>query len=302
VKTLISASRRTDIPRYYARWFAERRREGFAEYRTAYGRPGRASLAPSDVLGYVFWTRDARRFIPELRALKDEGVPFAFQFTINGYPRSLEPFRPSVEGALASFGAISSLLPGGGAIQWRYDPIVLSEAMPAAYHVRQFAMLARELEGATRVVNTSIVEPYAKALRRVDDRSTRYRRVDPGRHPSVAKKYPDLPLAADAPSLLEELAAIARERGIELRVCSNPEYAFARSQCIGPDLFEPYGMALDELAPAPSRSACRCVRSVDIGMDETCVAGCQYCYVTTSQRSAVLHLEGHSPDQTRLRP
>ncbi|MGA2404132.1 MAG: DUF1848 family protein [Syntrophobacteraceae bacterium] len=34
---IISASRRTDIPHYYALWFSERRKAGFAEYRTVFG-------------------------------------------------------------------------------------------------------------------------------------------------------------------------------------------------------------------------------------------------------------------------
>jgi hypothetical protein len=308
---LISASRRTDIPRFYARWFGERRRRGFAESRTAFGVAGRVSLRRADVLGYVFWTRDARPFMKELAALRGEGVPYAFQFTVNGYGRELEPRRPGVAEAIESFLAVSSTLSGPESIQWRYDPIVLSERYPVAHHVRQFGRIARRLAGATRVVNVSFIEPYAKALRRVADPAVQYRAVDPRRHKSVARKHPDLPVVKDAGSLLKELSAAAAEFCIELRVCANPEYSGppfglpARSRCIGPELFAPYGSdlfaRLSSFREAPSRSACRCVKSADIGMDETCASGCKYCYVTSSGRASLENFERHDPKSPALR-
>jgi hypothetical protein len=307
---LISASRRCDIPRFYGRWFARRRKEGYAEFRTAFGVRGRVSLATADVLGYVFWTRDARPFRAELAALRDGGTAYAFQFTINGYGRELEPHRPNLQDAIESFRELSGSLPGPEAIQWRYDPIVLSEAYPPDYHLRQFRRIARQLAGHTQVVNVSVVEPYIKAVRRIADRTVRYRAVDPRRHKSVAKRYPGLQQATEAPQLLGELSAVAAEQGIELRVCCNPEYSrpdgpLAPSQCIGPGPFVAYGAGLharlSELAPAPSRAACRCVRSVDIGMDNTCPCGCKYCYVTTSLETAIENFRRHDPTSPSLR-
>lgn len=43
------------------------------------------SLSNEDVIGYLFWTRYARPFAKALRDLLDEGIPCAFQYTINGY-------------------------------------------------------------------------------------------------------------------------------------------------------------------------------------------------------------------------
>jgi hypothetical protein len=308
---LISASRRTDIPRFYARWFGERRRQGFAESRTAFGVAGRVSLRRAEVLGFLFWTRDAGPFIDELEALRVEGIPYAFQFTINGYGRELEPRRPKLARAIDSFLTLSSRLKGPESIQWRYDPIVVSDRYPAAHHVRQFQGIARRLAGATRVVNVSFIEPYAKALRRIADPGVQYRAVDPRRHKSVARKHPDLPVVQQADSLLKELSAAARESGIELRVCCNPEYSGPLwglpepSQCVGPELFAPYGgdllASVSSLPEAPTRSACRCLQSRDIGMDETCPGGCKYCYVTSSGRASLENFEKHDPKSPRLR-
>jgi hypothetical protein len=59
MKHIISASRRTDIPRYFGPWFTECRRAGVAEYRNVFGGGGRVSLRAEDVLAYLFWTKSA---------------------------------------------------------------------------------------------------------------------------------------------------------------------------------------------------------------------------------------------------
>jgi hypothetical protein len=308
---LISASRRCDIPRYHARWFKERLARGVAEHRTAFGVEGRTSLALEDVLGFLFWTRDGRPLQQQLTRLLAADIPCAFQFTLNGYGREFEPHRPSLAGSIRSFRAVAQSLPSANAIQWRYDPILLSERYTPEYHRQRFAQVAGELAGSTRVVNVSVVEPYLKALRRLPDPTLEYRQADPFRHKTVSRNYPDLPVARGVPELLRELAGIATAHGMELRVCCNPEYSsdlcppLPRSQCIGAELFAGYAnersRAIAELSPAPSRSSCQCLRSVDIGMDNTCLCGCRYCYVTTSLECAVENYRRHDPRSPRLR-
>ncbi|OGR90314.1 MAG: hypothetical protein A2V88_16935 [Elusimicrobia bacterium RBG_16_66_12] len=140
---IVSASRRTDIPHYYARWFRARRQEGFADYRTVFGGGVkgffRASLKPEEVLGYLFWTKYAAPFQDELQALRDEGVLYVFQYTITGYGKEIEPRIPSREAAIEDFLAVSQALPGPGAIQWRYDPILISNLVYTAdWHRKNF--------------------------------------------------------------------------------------------------------------------------------------------------------------------
>ena len=166
---LISASRRTDIPRFYARWFGERRRQGFAESRTTFGVAGRVSLRRADVLGFLFWTRDAGPFMKELEALRVEGIPYAFQFTINGYGRELEPRRPGLAEAIESFLAVSASLERA-----RVDPMALRPDrgerplpdIPSRTPVRGYCATTRgSHQGRQRVVRRAVRQGAASHRR-----------------------------------------------------------------------------------------------------------------------------------------
>lgn len=310
---IISASRRTDIPHYYADWFRARRAAGFAEYRTVFGggKAGyfRASLKPEDVLGYLFWTKFAGPFHGELDALRREGVPFAFQYTVNGYGPGIEPGVPPRDEVIADLLAAADLLPAPDCLQWRYDPLLVSDrTFTPDWHRENFRAIAARLAGRTRVVNASVAEPYEKALSKAPaGRAFAWRRA-PGLRAGLWSRRPGLRAAGAAEAeLLRDLQAIARGYGMELRVCCNPEYAgrFPAAQCCGRELFAPYGAAVDlqaaALKAAPSRAGCRCLKSLDIGMDDTCPAGCFYCYVTSSFDAARGNFGRHDPACPHLR-
>jgi len=303
---IISASRRTDIPRYFGRWFAQRRAQGIAEFRNVFGGKGQVSRRTEDVIAYLFWTRDARPFEDQLRALRDQGTPYVFQYTITGLGRDIEPHVPHRARAIEDFLAVSRDLPDPGCIQWRYDPIFLSDRYTNAFHRRNFGEIARALEGATRVVNVSVVEPYMKAIRRVTDPSARYRTVREERHRTVHKRHPTLPqVGKEIIPFLEELQAMAANHGMQLRSCCNPEWGLPASQCCGVDLFAGFGQKVydrvSSVGPGPSRESCRCMKTVDIGMDNTCLGGCAYCYVVDAHERAVSHYRNHDPRRAALR-
>lgn len=310
---IISASRRTDIPHYFADWFRERRRARFAEYRTVFGggKKGafRASLDPGDVLGYLFWTKYAAPFHDELKALRSECIAYVFQYTITGYGKEIQPGIPERDVAIDDFLKIADKLPGMAAIQWRYDPILISSEYSCDWHRKNFTRIAHQLQGHTQVVNVSFVEPYLKALAKAPDwKEIRWRRPDPERHKTVLNKYPGLQTTgADEHALLADMSQIAQERGIQLRICCDNEFAsdFPSASCCGSELFKPYGddllMKVSALAPGPSRPGCRCLKTVDIGMDTTCPGGCFYCYVNTSRDRARMNYERHDPTASMLR-
>lgn len=310
---IISASRRTDIPHYYPEWFHARRLAGFADYRTVFGGGAngffRASLKPEDVMGYLFWTKFAGPFHGELKALREEGVPYVFQYTITGYGKEVQPRIPCREEAIADFLTVAESLPGPEAIQWRYDPILISDLVYThAWHLENFKKIASRLTGHTHVVNVSFTEPYKKAIAKVPEGHTISWRQSDKQRETIYLKHPELRAVGEQGiALLHELEVIAKAYSIQLRACCNQEYAaiFPPAQCCGAELFAPYGGQLLEkvsaLKPGPSREQCRCVKTVDIGMDTTCPGGCFYCYATTSLERAQINHEKHDSNFSRLR-
>ena len=87
---IVSASYRTDIPAFYADWFVGRLSAGYCRVANPYGGGDYVvSLAPGEVDGFVFWTRNLRPLMPALGAVR-RVAPFVVQFTITLYPRALE--------------------------------------------------------------------------------------------------------------------------------------------------------------------------------------------------------------------
>jgi hypothetical protein len=88
---IISASYRSDIPAFHARWFEAALLAGKAEVPNPYsGTTTSIDLRPGAVDGYVFWTRNPRPFAPALDRVTAQAKPAIFQFTILGHPRKLD--------------------------------------------------------------------------------------------------------------------------------------------------------------------------------------------------------------------
>lgn len=298
---VVSFSRKTDGPRYYAEWFEHAWKRGSAEARNSFGGPVHAELGPDHVAGLLGWTRDARPFARCLDLLRAQGVPTAWQVTVTAYGRELEPGRPKDD--VGAFLWLRERLPDSSAIEWRYDPIVVCDRYPESFHLEAFERLATALAGATRVCNTSVVEAFKKSVRRLSDPSVAYRPNE--RLASAWKKEPGLRAFGPSAGFVAELAALAARAGIELRACVDPELGLPASVCCSLELFQAYGSAVVErlagAARGPSRPGCNCLRSIDIGMVDTCVAGCSYCYAVTSERAAVENRRRHDPVARMIR-
>jgi hypothetical protein len=279
---IVSASRRTDIPQFFGAWFAERRRAGFCEARSVFGRTDRISLLPEDVLGYLFWSKNTAPFEGELGDLLAAGTPVALQFTINGYGPAVEKNIPGLDVTIPAFLRASKMLPSPSAIQWRYDPVVVADDFDIDWHRANFRRIAGRLAGATRVCNTSIVEAYRKVVRRMGE-GVAYRLPEAGRHEGVDRKHPGLRrVGAPEIALMADLARIAAEHDITLRACCDPGLGLPPAVCCGAELFADYGIGprIVMQASAPTRQGCRCIKSRDIGTGNTCPGGCDYCYVS----------------------
>ena len=161
---IINTGQRTDIPAFYAEWFANRLREGVVCVRNPYNpsQVSRYRLDPTvvDVIG--FCTKDPTPMFPYMDLLKNYGQYWFV--TITPYGRDMEPNVPDKHRLLEDFKHLSDRV-GVNAIGWRYDPILLSERYTTAYHLRAFETMASALEGYTQTAVISFIDLYPKVRR-----------------------------------------------------------------------------------------------------------------------------------------
>ena len=287
---VISASRRTDIPAFYTPWLLNRLEEGYCEWMNPFsGQMSRVSLLAEECVALVLWTRHPAPLLPHLPGLREDGYHCCAHVTLTGYPRTLEPHAPPVEVAVRNFHALSECL-GADFVQWRYDPILLSREITAAYHRARFAHLARELAGATTRCLISFVNWYGKTARHLQQVAGEGGWYDPG---------PD-----ERRALAVSLSGIAVEYGIGLYACCNPELigeGIQQAHCVDADLLRRLrpDLAL-RLRTLPTRAGCGCAASTDIGAYDTCTFGCAYCYATNSFPTARTRQRAHDPHATSL--
>ena len=284
---IVSASYRTDIPGFFGQWFLRRLDAGSCRVVNPYGGPAsEVSLKRADVDGFVFWTRNAGPFLAPLAEVRRRGYPFMIQYTLTGYPRALEPSVPAREASLRVMAEIAAAY-GPRALVWRYDPVLITSLTPAGWHRENFTQLAEALDGVTDEVALSFANIYAET------------RANTARAAALYGFSWEDPSTEDKRALLSELAAIGRDRGLTVTLCS-------QSELLGPGL-EPARCVditrLSDLAGRDlrgrtkgNRPGCLCAESRDIGAYDSCPQGCVYCYAVRRPEIAKRRLRGHDPE------
>lgn len=298
---IISASRRTDIPAFYDEWFINRIRAGECAVPNPFNRNqvSVVSLRPDDVDVIVFWTRNPRPLFPHLAELDQRGYRYYFQYTLLGNPRTLDPKSPPVETAIRTFRELAERVDPQRVI-WRYDPIVLSEATPPAYHVQTHARIAEALAGYTPRNVISLMDVYRKAQGRLNGLAVQGIKVEDVKPDGVSGALPE-PVS----DMLRRLAETAQAHGMEITSCA--EEADLRpcgiqpGKCVDDEyIARTFGLRLSLKKDPSQRAACGCVASKDIGMYDTCLFGCQYCYATSSFVTARKNYQQHDPQSVSL--
>jgi hypothetical protein len=288
---IISASRRTDIPAFYSEWFINRIRAGYCTVPNPFNRNqvSRVSLLPEDVDVIVFWTRNPRPLFPHLAELDRRGYRCYFQYTLLDNPRAIDPKSPPAA-AIRTFCELAGLV-GSQRVIWRYDPIVLSEATPPEFHVAAHSRIAAALKGCTGRNVISLVDIYRKAQGRLNQ--LHREGISVGEMASDA-------LPAAVGDLLRQMAQTAQAHGMEITSCAEDvdlrPYGVAPGKCVDDQyIARTFGLRLNVKKDPSQRPACGCVQSKDIGMYDSCLFGCQYCYATSSFETARRNHEEHDP-------
>ena len=276
---IINTGQRTDIPAFYAEWFANRLKEGVVCVRNPYHpqQVSRYRLDPSVVDAIGFCTKNPAPMFPYMDLLKGYGQYWFV--TITPYGRDIEPNVPDKRRLLEDFRRLSETV-GADAVGWRFDPIFLSDKYTVDYHLRAFAQIAAALDGFTKTAVISFIDLY----------------------PKVRRNFPEAREVTGEQRLAlgREMVGIASAHGMMLKPCAEgDELSPYGADCGGCMRIADYERAVGKRLRVPkmkgARAACACYLSCDIGAYNTCRHLCRYCYANDTPERVLAQSRLHDP-------
>ncbi len=198
----------------------------------------------------------------------------------------LETRVPRPYKAIETFIRLSDQI-GADKVIWRYNPILLSNLVDLDEHKRVFAKIATLLAGKTHKVIISFTDFYKHTTKNLNQ--------------VAGLEFEDITQQFSA---LKELSyfleATAKENGIELEVCgewmNEHLIGLKQAKCIDEGLIKKvFNLQLNGQKDTGQPKTCRCIKSIDIGMYNTCLHGCAYCYATFDEKVVMKNKRRHDP-------
>ena len=295
---IISASRRTDIPAFYADWFMNRVREGYFYRINPFNsrQVSSFSLKPEDVHAVCFWTKNPRPLIQQLDELNERGLNYYFQFTLNPYDTTFEPNVPPLQERIETMIELAGRI-GQERVVWRYDPVILTSATPASWHLEQAEMIAGRVSAATGRLMFSFYDFYGRGGGWLNKALT-----------GSGITLEDI-TAPEHTKSLEQVARglkeIADRHNLQIFSCSEDVELAAigiqHGACIDGNLIrELFGVNATSNKDKNQRDACNCVESADMGIYNSCHFRCSYCYANFNERMIEGNCRKHHPESPSL--
>jgi uncharacterized protein DUF1848 len=273
MKTVISASRRTDIPAFYMDWFMDAIKNKSIQIQNPLFKNNYTTvdLSPSSVEWIVFWSRNYEKFLKNVHFFKDYNL--FFQFTILSHHPVLEKTSLPMIKAISQMEKLVVHF-GAERIIWRYDPIVFwreSDSIQTNFNLKEFKFLCEKMHtyGISKCY-FSFVTNYAKLKSRFKMKNPNFKIEE-----NQSKYYFNV---------LKSRSEIANKYQIQLYSCCNDALvnkSIQRGSCISGKLLNSIlGDKKVSEAKTPTREDCGCTRSIDIGnySQQPCYFGCIYCY------------------------
>ncbi len=276
MKTIISASRRTDLPAGHPGWLASALARGEVSFRAPHGRLRTIDLRPRSVHTIVLWSKDYSRLLSGESGLRTALRSYRqtyFFLTVTGLGGSIvEPAVPEPARTLKQIPPLVETAGDPRRVSLRFDPVVhWREGGAIRHNLDFFEDLAAEANrNGIEDIRISFAQWYGRAIRRARDRGFDF--VDP---PEGEKAV-----------LARRLAGISSARRLRLHSCAQDFLAgipgLLPSACVDGRLLaalHPDGEPARAAKDRTQRPACGCTESVDIGSyAQSCPFGCVYCY------------------------
>lgn len=324
---IVSASRSTDIPAFYADWFFDRLEKGYSAWTNPFN--GVKSYVSYDKTRFiVFWSKNPRPLIPYLHILKERNIKCYIQYSLNDYEQERLEKVPSLSTRIETFKMLVEKL-GKGAVVWRFDPLILTDDISVGDLLEKIQNIGDQLKDYTEklVFSYADIALYKKVKRNLEMNGIPYNEWETEQMEEFAAK----------------LSAMNRNRGwnFKLATCGEKidiaKYGIQHNRCIDGDLIARLAYDDKELMdfmkikvqdmPAPSlfgdaelpdgaillphnkyfvsthrkdagqRQFCECMASKDIGEYNTCPHLCEYCYANATKQTALENWQRHQENK-----
>lgn len=324
---IVSASRSTDIPAFYADWFFHRLEKGYSAWTNPFNGV-KSYVSYENTRFIVFWSKDPRPLLPYLHILKERNIKCYVQYTLNDYEKEKLEKVPSLAYRIETFKMLVEQL-GKEAVIWRFDPMILTDDISVDDLIRKVQNIGDQLRDYTEklVFSYADIALYKKVRRNLDANGI------------VSHEWE----IEQMEEFAEKLSAINSERGwnYQLATCGEKidiaKYGIFHNRCIDGDLI--IRLAWDdkklmdfmkvkiEDVPSPTlfdtpelpqgakllphnryfisihkkdpgqRQFCECMVSKDIGEYNTCPHLCKYCYANTTKLLVLQNWKKHQENK-----
>lgn len=314
---IVSASRSTDIPAFYADWFFHRLKVGYSAWTNPFNGV-KSFVSYQDTRFIVFWSKNPRPLLQHLDYLKERNIGCYILYTLNDYEKEkLEQGVPALQHRIDTFKQLVDKL-GKGRVVWRFDPLILTDDISIDSLLSKLERIGDQLQGYTEklVFSYADILSYRKVKANLEKSNIPYHEWTEPQMLDFAKK----------------LSALNRRWGYTLATCGEKvdlqQFGIEHNHCVDdaliirfayedkalmdflkvkifpipvPNLFGESESLPDDAIILPNntyathgdnrdkgqRLFCGCIVSKDIGEYNTCPHLCEYCYANSSKEIAV---------------
>ena len=319
---IISASRSTDIPAFYADWFFHRLKAGYSAWTNPFN--GVKSFVSYEKCRFiVFWSKNPKPLLEHLDELKERNIGCYIQYTLNDYEKEgLEKGVPALDERIDTLKRLVDKL-GKGRVIWRFDPLILTDQIGLDDLLRKVENIGDKLLGYTEklVFSYADIALYKKVKANLDKIHVNYAEWTTDQMEEFAQRLSELnkkwhyQLTTCGEKIDIEKYGIHHNKcvddnlmirfahhdktlmdflGVEVKTIENSLFGMEPIPANAIMLSETqYALKKKDNRDKGQRQFCGCIISKDIGEYNTCPHLCEYCYANASKEIVQKNWEKH---------
>ena len=326
IPIIVSASRSTDIPAFYADWFFRRLEEGYSVWTNPVNNV-KSFISYDKTRFIVFWSKNPRPLLNYLHILQKRNINCYIQYTLNDYENENLERVPPLEYRIETFKLLVERL-GKGSVVWRFDPMILTDNISIDTLLLKVQRIGDQLKGYTEklVFSYADIALYKKVKSNLERNGIPYH--------EWTEELMEI--------FAEKLSIMNKERGWNyiLATCGEKidisKYGIEHNRCVDGDLITRIawsdsalmkfmGVKIEDVPTwfgnvadvsemkengaimlpnnkyflsvhkkdSGQRKFCGCMAAKDIGEYNTCPHLCEYCYANSSKDIAIINWKKH---------